>query len=59
MSDRDQEHLLKCQEIVRELAQEMPSSYGPRECGCCGEYGAAESHDPSCLWRRAREMFPQ
>lgn len=57
--------------IVRELAERGPFidddqfGYGGRYCADCriderGEValGDPQHHDPSCLWRRAKELYP-
>lgn len=62
-SDRRDQH----EAIVRELASTSPSvdSDLGDYCWSCGKVGdpsaplsSPESHEPSCLWRRSREIHP-
>ncbi len=51
-------------QIVRELAARGPFTR-PDEDGCvCAHCGGSSdpdpaNHDPSCLWRRSRERYPE
>jgi len=51
-------------EIVRDLAERGPFTR-PDDDGCvCAHCGGSSdpnpaNHDPSCLWRRSRERYPE
>jgi hypothetical protein len=47
--------------IVRELAEFTPFDPEYGYCVFCqaDDHATVEQHEPSCLWRRARELYPK
>lgn len=56
------------EQIARELAAEESPTGNMSQCAFCSPsqsdddddlgYRDAANHEPSCLWRRARELYP-